>query len=523
MDHGVVSFADLPNHGGRMTFSRGIRPSVAHILALPQEAFDRKIGTLEFNYGAKAIAFPNCAAASPVYHQRLGRHRHRWSLHVYDRRWKWRYPRINGTYNRRGPDGTVVGAGRKNLRELISLCLDALGETGYVVTAVPTDVYPPCIWNRAKAALELEWLCDLVGMEVVLGLDNVVRILAINQGSSDLPLLAVMSVTEQYWKSGLIPQEITIQGDPTIIQSRLKLEMVAPDTDGEIKWHAGLSYYPPDGWGWPEHFSAVNPEHRHLAFQYIYRWYRPYDGWNGDGTTIASHNQLELLDHVAESYEDEDGIQRPLPPVVLGRFWPYCDHPINTAQDTIYSGDFRVLTKIGVIEFAKPVFMWQNKMPEEPELDIICCYQVRNEDHDGYATYTKSTTVTESPTATSAMVLQHPELTKVKIIDTAYPLDDPGSDNLDDLDAEADRYLNQNKAIFSYTSSTEQTYTGLLDLRHDGLNLDGSITQIEWSCGLHQLAQTRVGLNTEFDLATIQRRQLRAMHRLSQMAERMIL
>lgn len=501
------------------TLSRGVRPSVFRLKIIPPVAFDRPNGTLTLTYPGTTITLPNCAVVGKHFRPFYGRDKYRWVVALQDRRWKWRYPRIDGVYNERAPNGTIQTGNKKNIKQLMELCLVALGETGYTTSAVPADVYPPVVWNRARADLELQWLCDLVGMVVCYKVStDKVTIQKLNDTSgAAMPAGGVSVTPQQSFKPAVAPDTLRIQGDPTIIQAKLPLEPVGLEDDGRILAIANLSYKPAAGWEeqWHNHFADVAIGMRHYAFQTVWRWFRPKaptTGWEGDGTTIDDYSQIELLPYMAESDIDPDGVYRRLPPVVTGSFWPQCDHAINTSNTTVYAGTFAVRPELGVVEFEYPVVKIAAGAIAEPELYLWTAYRVRKTDSDGYAVYTKDKAVTKGSIDTEPRVLPHPELTKVKIIDAWYG--DGAADNLAGIDAEAESYLDMVEATYDFAAADERFYNGLV--KHD---LDGAIAQVRWKCGGGP-ALTRIGRMTEFDIYSQHQQQRRAMERLAQMAER---
>lgn len=512
MPQALIGFNGVPVTGGRMTLSRGIRPSVCTLSVFPQTTWDRQVGTLELGQGATLIQFPDSACPAPVFYHRKFRDKHAWSIHVLDRRWKWRYPTIDGEYNKRRVDGKIP-ADSRNLRQLVELCLDAMGETNRDTSQVPDTVYPPVQWNRSKAAVELEWLLDLVAMTIVLKLDNTVCCVPQHDPTiTALPNFPILTTNQHSWKSALIPSEVCVQGDPTIYQSNLDLESVAQDNDGTIRTLATVSYAPT---GWPEYMNLVPEADRHLAFKTAYRWFRPSGGWNTQDTAVADYRQLELIDRLSEvGIDPVDTKEIPLQAVINGQYWPGSEHPVN-AVDGRWAGRHRVPEDMCLIETEEPVFqISQTSEVAEPALKAYISYRLK--DQQGVpVTYSRSEVVPQSNCTTRPLVLHHPELTKVRIDD---PFIGTLGDNCTEIDAEMQVYINAYKQMYSYTTSTENTYGGL-----QAINLDGGVSQVEWRAGDGSVGSTRVGLHTEFDLKNIQERQARAMHKLAQVATRMAL
>ena len=104
-----------------------------------------------------------------------------WEIRLLDRRWQWKYTYLNGHYNTLQGDGTTVEPSTtKTFRELVLLCLEAMGESGYELPdwtdaeiPAPTNVR----WDFSNAAEELQKLCDRAKVLICLGTDSKVRLI----------------------------------------------------------------------------------------------------------------------------------------------------------------------------------------------------------------------------------------------------------------------------------------------------------------------------------------------------------
>lgn len=521
-DQGLCKFQGNILLGGRMTFSRGIRPSRGKLYMLPEHTFDRKVGLLEFTFPSTGtIRFPDSAVLTNTFRPHMrNRDGWRWSIQVVDRRWKWKYPTIDGVYNEYG---TAPRRDSKNIKELITLCLEALGEFGYDTAAVPETVYPPVVWTAARADLELQWLCDLIGFIPILKMNmNTVSIEPLNDtGGAEMPTGGETTpiASEFTWKPAVIPENLRVQGDPTIYQSELTLSPYGLESDGKIEPIANLSYKPQQSWSdqWPYYFSDVLAADRNLALQTVYRWFVPTSGWNASDITVSSFKQIELLDVTLERVTGSDGVDRPVPCRVRGIFWPYSDLDSSTSTDTPYSGAFKILPDLGVVEFEQPVFQLDGMSGintiADPVLKMTCAYRIREANGDGYAVYTRDLAVSKSNSTTKHRVLYHPELAKETIDGAIYG---SVSSNETAIQAEADVYLSNVEATYDFTEAQDTTYNGCI-----AIDLDGAIAQVEYKAGLGMPATTRIGRFTEFDINTLHHQQRRAHERLQQMARRM--
>ncbi len=216
---------------GSMVWTHGISPSRASITIIPQIVTVIQSGTLTISYGDTKINFPNCRVIDPSIQYDSGGFVG--SFIVEDRRWKWRYPTINGWYNQRTPQGDIDKnrVPQKFVQDLMSLCLDAMGEIGYDVSAAPNSSCPEVVWEEDNAAEELAKLAESVGCIVILGLDNNVRIARRGRGN-DLPEdgPSTPQLSQGYGvKAPSRPDKIKFACGPTRFETVFALENVGFD------------------------------------------------------------------------------------------------------------------------------------------------------------------------------------------------------------------------------------------------------------------------------------------------------
>ena len=246
---GKVSFQGIPDSivvGGEMTYSRGITPSVCllHMDAQPQ--YISEVGALQITYGDVRIVFPDCAVNTHSLRIMKDQRRKpwRWSVQIMDRRWRWKYGSISGEYNVRMPDDTVRAASsgaelyfaadsstKKSLRDLVELCLQAMGETGYDVTALPTSVYPYVNWQAMNPASEMQNLCDMVSCVPVYDYDtDAVRICKLGDGDQ-LPERQDAVNPKMPVKAARRPDYLLLEPSATRFQLQFELEAVGLDSE----------------------------------------------------------------------------------------------------------------------------------------------------------------------------------------------------------------------------------------------------------------------------------------------------
>lgn len=189
--HPFVSFRGVTAHlDVQFTFTHGIAPSQCQIQVPPTPGIEEG-GTLALCFGGRRIDFPDCKV------DRVDASRNAdglmvWTLTVLDRRWKWKEcGQVSGYYNVREGESESAAAGipkqirkgtEKNIKALMKLCLEAMGERGYDLSRVTTDFYPEVEWDYANPAEALAKLADEIKFRVVLSLRNRVELWPEGQG-----------------------------------------------------------------------------------------------------------------------------------------------------------------------------------------------------------------------------------------------------------------------------------------------------------------------------------------------------
>jgi hypothetical protein len=499
--------------GGEFSLSRGIYPSVATIFCLPQATLDLEPGTLTFTSGGTSIEFPG-AAPDLAYLRKYGDNSNqRWSLQILDRRWRWKYGTISGEYNIR-VGGTVTEDSRKNAKELADLLLDAIGESNYDTSRVPTSVYPYANWEGVNPAEALQTLCDYVACEVVLGLDNRVTIWPAGVGA-DAPELSSQRHPRFNLKSRRVPARIIVQGGLDIFQVKFVLEAIGREKEGDHKLIADLSFADEDDTDWSEQSpwsfpTVTDDEDRAAAFETLWRWWRIKqlaDGGMqppGCQEAVTELDQLlPLLPELIEAFTDLDEVERPLTPYVDGNFWAYGDSIDNT-DDVRYLGSWTLDQKLGIVKAAKPIlYLDSTGFFSAPTLYLTACCNVK--DADGQPVRLEEE---GNASGTGDLILRRPEL--VRAFHTKY---DGASveetiDNLGEVTPEAQAYVGFFQQKFNDPWSYEIEYADIVPV-----GPDGKIAQVKWSCHVNGDARpplTHIGVNAEFDVHNLSDKQRRA-------------
>lgn len=512
----LVRFAGIPEDrikGGEFILSRGVTPSSGRIfLEEPPDRLDPAVGSLVFEEGSEQVELRDCALAPHTLRLFRGRDAWVWSVQVVDRRWRWRYPRISGQYNLRDCEGQIVAASRRTLEELLNLLLDALGESRRRLVGIPAQIYPEVRWDSQRADLELARLCEQHGLVPFLGTDNEVAIEVLGSGRG---IEASPHDKIPQWRYGqaVLPSSIEVRGGPTVHQQAIALVPVGLDADGIVKPIEQLSYRPAGGWGscWYTTFSAVPIQHRHLAFQSVWRWYEPVLASVSVGAQLTDLRQLILYDTVAESPARQDGVVRCAPPQIRGVFWPQTDHPRNTGAGTHYSGEFEIDAVNRLVKFPTPVIALQDGVIQQPTLELVTAFSVADD-----AGIPRPSASRRVPGGTGPDRIELREY--LRPIDRRVPLYGAL--------AEATSQQNELAAIADALAAGHQgTYA--MESWLDGIrkvNLTGRIAQIRWSCGVQvsMAPTTRLSENFEFSEFVPHWQERRRRERGNQVADRVL-
>ena len=154
-----------------------------------------------------------------------------------------------GNWNVRDDKDELVAGFSKTPRELAELLLIALGETGYDVSALPTDIElaPAVNWHYTPAAVELDKLCAFFGCSVTLQNDNTVKIVTDNTGTEP-DNTGLMLPVESGLIINLAPDYVTAFAGDTLFDGWLTTEALGVELNGTRRPIDLLTYRPPEGW-----------------------------------------------------------------------------------------------------------------------------------------------------------------------------------------------------------------------------------------------------------------------------------
>jgi hypothetical protein len=316
---------------GEISFGVGATPSKAMLTIAPQLDFTAQIGTLVFFDGRTRIEWPDARIDTNSFDRTS--EGLIWRLVIHDRRWRWQSTGGGGAItlgaNLRTDDGELIKDTELPLQEIAKECFDRMLESNYDVSVLPDAERPEILWDGALPAQCLEELVGQFGCNVVLGLDNLVRICKVGDGAQlpDTPDILTNSLS------------LTLQGMPPKIvavcaldrfQVDLKLEAVGIENDGKgtLLPIDQLSYKPTGGWDTTafEFNNITNKKSRALARKSVYRYYRVVfpirvpgyvDYYGNPGTWINFPWQVRL-----ETTQVEYLVENPNPPLEYRRNKP---------------------------------------------------------------------------------------------------------------------------------------------------------------------------------------------------------
>lgn len=546
-----------------ISFTHGISPSVAVVTIAPQLNFAAEGGTLTFSFGSRTVNFPGCKVdASSFERNSQGEI---WRLSILDRRWRWN-PRwgggsISGSYNLRHEDGTLKTGGiyannEQTPQQLATLCLVALGETGFDVSALPNDSRPTVEWDFENPAEALADLVEPLGCRIVLDLDNRVKLHRAGIGGQ-LPQADILenSLTINPPER---PDTLAVVCGANLYQADFELEAVGQDTDGQIKPVDELSYRPSSsagGWSKADlpYFSILGSSGAttrnyiaELAKKSVWKWYRiktPLE-LPGFGTVDSLDQLLPILDVQLETVE-ENGLKRQKPAEVFGVFFenlnqtrtnstdalsPNLDTTANgqggTKANALYRKPYSIDADRGMVIFDDHVFKNTatgagSSAPSSltlgnAELRLRTTCTVRDKTTRAIARYVRSR-ATGGQFGTAARYLKHDEIVLTHLPDygSSYTGTPSITRNTDEVDREADYYLDAAMQEYQTTLPQSIKYAGL-----QPIPLDGAIQQVVFAVGSSGTTTTAVR-NTELHASTLsyrERRNLERSRRLPQFA-----
>lgn len=443
--------------------TRGVLPGVHVVLIVPQDDMELEPGTLVIDDGIGGVLnLPDALALRMSMRKVKLDGGYVWALEVLDHRWRWDGPTVGGEWNKRLPDGSVDEATKKTPQELATLCLDALGESGYSVAGMPTNVYPYCDWRQHPSArLCLQEICDATACYVCGGEFAAVTIYAAGTGP-DMPTVpgnTIIHPTMTMVRPA--PANFTVIGGPKRYCTKLKLDPFGFESDNSVTGIDNLSYKPASGWGaeLPGVFEGLSAANQVLAKKGVWIVYEiagqsdgSLDVPGSDVSVDAVSQYLPLLPAQVDTDSYTDDSKFPLPPKVLGTFYNYGDVPVDEAADTEWLGGFDLDLERGRVTFPVPIFsLGSDQVPTTPTLNLLTSYRVRDAAGDDEGSWEHLSVDGPGSGTGATLFIRRPELFDARQESTDYT---HGTD-------EANLYLALFQAAYADNDLNDQTYAGI--------------------------------------------------------------
>ena len=510
-----AEFLGLSVAGAQFTLCRGTSPSSCLLRAAPA-VLPSRVGTLILRDDGVVMTFPN-ARVRAVEPCRC------WDTFVVeDRRWMWAHsPRIDAEFNTPRNGGVSVPAygwtavsREKAPRDIASFILDAMGETGYDVSAMPNNQRPWMKWESVRADEALAQLCEACGCDVALGADNVVRVVQVGAG----PLSITGELIQSRWLPADTPQSATVEFAPTWFQSRLKLRAVAYN-----EFTVRPKLVPIEETAWWQNVATRAEVLASMPYWYgkwerhraALKWYQVVSqedgtqtipgtssvalGGGSGGSVVTNPDQYELLPHQVDTFSParvEGYFNNDWGAGQVG-FQRSSNGPATIAQ---FDGQFEIDTENGLVKFDRPVFevdAYGNPAPCS-RLYLVTGYKVRTV-NGGYARYTYDRSFGGFSNRTISRSDRRAVYATYYVAQESPPASGgPFSvNNEPDMDAEAIATLDAHQPRLLADREIRQ-YGDLLPV-----SPNGKVRQVRWAFGgglSPKVATTFVGINCEVDV-----------------------
>jgi hypothetical protein len=483
------------SRGFDFTFGPGVQPSVCMLYTVPHTTGLPNVGELRFQTaGEPPFVFRDCLVEDPrLISTEQGQF---WQLPVKDRRWKWQFGFINGSYNVPLPfQGTYLRP--RTPQQLASALLVSMDETGFDVSRLPNVSRPHVEWYDTLPAAELDQLCASLGCIVVLNPitdkveiwpegDGNVLPSGPRRGASYAPVYPAQ------------PHTIVINAAPTQYQMHFDTEAVGMDTDHNWVPINSLSYKPVNGWGqsdviggFPQFTDAEQYVYRgqtlkirDLARATVFRSYRVTgntvtNSWVVPDLILPAHLQpqnrgdIQFMTTLAdeELVAASNTIEKKQA-VVYAKYYTL-KKPFPKPELIRYSDGFSFDTTTGVVHFNEPLFLFVG--------GVYAPAQVRYETafiaaRDGKPYRMFEFYPTGSPIVTPWLSVTRKDLTKKVIY--RDPLGGFVETNAAEIQQELEHCRDTILATYGLQNGGTVNYQKLIPISPDGLT-----QQITWSGG----------------------------------------
>ena len=527
------------------TRSRGVQPGICQFripaVGKPLPTFPT---TMTFSDGRNSFTFRDCIIGDVALDTTEGQS---WIVSVLDRRWKWQFGEISGSYNVRRA-GKVILRTAKTPQELAALCFEALGETRYDVSRMPNQLAPEIHWDMENPAAALEALCTAVGAVVCPRLDDTFAIYPTGVGAV-LPKLPG-SESKEAIDFAEVPDSIAFAAGPTAWQKSLELfQPVGIEASGRVVPINELSYKPDSGWEYenPNAFAGVkDKEARKLAQMSVWKWYqikmpiklpvpkatrkRNADREYTDVEVKSVQELLPILDFQLEK-ETVLGVEQRKAAVVYGLFFDKGDTGRNNAteishnlvknKNLVYKGSWSIDQDYGLVKFSDPMYYLQRTDEKTrivpAKLFLRTSLNHYDEKTNAPARWTKELKTGYRNGTKPAWIVQNDVFHEI-IIQTGSGK--VISDNEAGMKEQADYYLKAEVAKYQNKNPISGTYTGF-----PPIDLDGAIAQVTYTIDSEGLTSTEASRDSEHSIVVpsfTERQRLVKLKAILQNADRMM-
>jgi len=311
-DEGFIVFEG--NNGGSLTsttgdasvsFTLGGGSKFCSITSAPHENLIQALGRVIVYWAGETRVFRDCVIdGRRIPSSGSG------TVFVYEirnRLWSWEEGGgwINGYFNLRNPDNSLMEVSRKSTRELVSALLEQLNEPGVDLSAV-TNVDPPpeVKWDHARPYAALKSLLDSVGCRLALCPDDKVRIFKIGVGGN-LPEKNRINREDIGVAKVARPDGLQLIGDKVLFEATfatVPVGLEVNDSLKELKTGDDLDVYYKEGPWEDSHIGKWghirDKDYNERARKSIYKWYRLSNFADGKNKIPGTKYELTTLDMI---------------------------------------------------------------------------------------------------------------------------------------------------------------------------------------------------------------------------------
>lgn len=467
------------------TLTPGIYPNTCAVVTTSDHYQMYGVGGLDLSVGNTSVAIKDMyvIGVRPTWETVDGSETGRYVMEVTlsDRRVLWQYGAITGgPYNERTEDGKgIVSGTEKTLKELIQLCLTAMGETVDEIPDSAVTVHD-VEWAVDNPAEALQQLLDAGNLLIALRTDGKVDIYEKGKGSEPNIPEGMKEKTSPMTSDPVTPDGVLVTSAPSRVVNEVTIEgwvAVGEEADGEIKPIGSLSYKPSTGWkeviAWefdkPEESEnfGLTDEQRKLAEKCVGKWFRM--PLVGSGET--NEKKLPILEQIVMT---KDG--KRLPPLVeAATFRTDASGRWKNFAKGLVSEGYAIDYRRGIVQFSHPVgqvttvnecFLHKAGIASWGPVDVLFAYEKREGTEDDFYRYPD-----DLGTGDSVQVVRNPELVLYQV--------EGLNQNKDKLDTIAEK---QAAAIAGETGPMEvreQRCKGCHDVR-----LNGKVMRVTWDGNL---------------------------------------